>query len=149
MLHSVRNKLNIVVLPSVLELTYDKDNNTLLLPMNYNINDLILIISNYSFPNLKILSTSLITKEVIEAIRDNSHISSITLGSEKDPYVLTREVFDVLNESESLFTIDTDEVVGKYSSREMEYLSFFKDVRVGQYKLSDLLTYNTFHFSKM
>lgn len=146
MLHSVRNKLNIVVLPSVLELTYDKDNNTLLLPMNYNINDLILIISNYSFPNLKILSTSLITKEVIEAIRDNSHISSITLGSEKDPYVLTREVFDVLNESESLFTIDTDEVVGKYSSREMEYLSFFKDVRVGQYKLSDLLTYNTFHF---
>lgn len=145
-LHSIRNKLNIVALPSVLELTYNKDNNTILLPVNYNINDLISIVSNYSFPNLRILSTSLITKEVIKAIKNNTHISSITLGSEENPYVLTREVFDILNESESLFTIDTKEVVGKYSSREMEYLSFFKDIRVGQYKLSDLLTYSTFHF---
>ena len=79
-LHSIRNKLNIVALPSVLELTYNKDNNTILLPVNYNINDLISIVSNYSFPNLRILSTSLITKEVIEAIKNNTHISSITLG---------------------------------------------------------------------
>lgn len=146
MLHGIRNKLNIIVQSSAFELTYNKDNNTVILPINYHLDDLISIITNYSFPNLKILSTSLITKEVIEAIRDNTHISSITLGSTEDPYILNREVFDVLNKSESLFTIDTNEVIGKYNSREMEYLSFFKNTRVGQYAISDLLTYSTFHF---
>ena len=68
MYQDIRNKLNIIALSSVIELTYDKDSNTLLLPVNYNIQDFISIISHYSFPNLRILSTSLITKEVIEAI---------------------------------------------------------------------------------
>ena len=146
MYQDIRNKLNIIALSSVIELTYDKDSNTLLLPVNYNIQDFISIISHYSFPNLRILSTSLITKEVIEAIRDNTHISSITLGSKEEPYVLTREVFDILNESESLFTINTDEVVGKYTSQEMEYISFFRNIHVGQYQISDLLHFTTFHF---
>ena len=146
MYQDIRNKLNIIALSSAIELTYDKDSNTLLLPVNYNIQDFISIISHYSFPNLRILSTSLITKEVIEAIRDNTHISSITLGSKEEPYVLTREVFDILNESESLFTINTDEVVGKYTSQEMEYISFFHNIHVGQYQASHLVSINSFHF---
>ena len=60
MYQDIRNKLNIIALSSVIELTYDKDSNTLLLPVNYNIQDFISIISHYSFPNLRILSTSLI-----------------------------------------------------------------------------------------
>ena len=37
MYQDIRNKLNIIALSSVIELTYDKDSNTLLLPVNYNI----------------------------------------------------------------------------------------------------------------
>ena len=146
MLHDVHNKLNIIALPNVFKLTYDKDNNTLFLPLNYNMNDFLSIVSSYSFPNLKILSTSLITMEVLEAIRDNQYISSIILGCEDDPFTLTREIFDLLNQSESLFNIMTNKVVGKYSSREIEYLAYFKKVKVGQYCASDLMFLDSFHF---
>lgn len=124
---------------------YDENENILYLSNEYK-KELIDVIKHYSFSNFKILSSALVTKEVLEAIRDNTHISSVTLGSNDDPYVLTREDFDLLNASESLFHIDTLDVSGKYSSREMEYLSFFKNVQIGQYQASHLVSFDSFHF---
>ena len=50
MLHDVHNKLNIIALPNVFKLTYDKDNNTLFLPLNYNMNDFLSISLLLYFP---------------------------------------------------------------------------------------------------
>lgn len=142
----IRNKLQIMIDDTLLETTYNKDNNTIFLPKDYDLSYLLTIIKKYSFPSLKILSTPLITKEVLEAISNNQRISSITLGSSNDPYTLTREVFDLLNASDSLFNIDTNYVEGNYNTREMEYLSFFRNSKVGQYTISDLFVLDSFHF---
>lgn len=146
--YKVQNKLNIMVdANNYKEPFYDVEYNTIFLPNNFLYNlELVHFIKQYPFGDLRILSTSLITKDVLLAIRDNQHIFSIYLGSENDPYVLTRDVFDILNQSESLFNIVTNEVIGNFSSAEIEYISYFKNIKVGQYSASDLVSLDSFHF---
>ena len=140
------NKLQIMVDDKALEITYKKEDNMLVLPKNYDLSYLLDVIKNYNFSNLKILSTCLINEEILKCIRDNNHIFSVTLGSTTDPYILTRSDFDILNASESLFDIKTSGVEGSYSSREMDYLSFFENVHIGQYKLADIYVLDSFYF---
>ena len=140
----VRNKLKVMIINENTSF-YDRSENIFYLPIQ-RIDELIGVINNYTFPHLKILSTQLITKEVIEAIKDNQHISAIQLGCSDDPYTLTREVFDILNSSESLYFIDTAQVIGNYGSSEMDYLAFFNQIKVGRYKISDLMLDHDFTF---
>lgn len=97
---------------------------------------LINFIKNYRRSQITILSTSLISKEVLEAIANNSHITSVTLGCPSDVYVLNREVFDILDKSESIYFIDTDSIEGEYTNQEKERLSFYSTK-----KLVDVFTY--------
>ena len=139
-----RNHLTVV---AGSEYQYKREENTLFVPPQH-LSLLIDIIKGYPFSSLNILSTSLINNEVIKAIRDNQHLSFIKLGSRDDVYTLTREVFDILNSSESLYVIDTDDVVGKYTTREMEYLPYFERICIKQYRFEDFLYNDSFHFSE-
>ena len=134
------NKLNIVFGESSF---YDASQNSLSVS---NTQELVSVINEYPFSSLNILSATLVTDEVINALRDNPHLVFLKLGCESDPYTLTREVFDVLNSSSSLLSIDTLFVIGNYTSQEMNYLPFFNKMVVNKYKVSDLLTNDTFVF---
>ena len=134
------NKLNIVFGESSF---YDASQNSLSVS---NTQELVSVIKEYPFSSLNILSATLVTDEVINALRDNPNLVFLKLGCESDPYTLTREVFDVLNSSSSLLSIDTLFVIGNYTSQEMNYLPFFNKMVVNKYKVSDLLTNDTFVF---
>ncbi len=143
----VKNKLTIKIDSSVLAITYDQNTNCLLVPINKNYEEeLVSFIRKYDFSSLKILSTSLITNSILMAIRDNKYINFIYLGSDIEPYTLTREVFDILNASDNLYSIDCNDVLGEYSSEEIEYIAFFDKVMVGSYKLSDIKCNKSFVF---
>ncbi len=142
----VRNKLCICIDPDIQEISYDQEKNIISIPSNYHGDDVSFLVRNYPYSKLKILSSSLITKEVIDALKDNLHLSFIQLGSKEDPYVLTREVFDILNTNESLLSIDTQGVEGEYSTREMETILFFKRMVVQKYSIENLLTNQEFTF---
>ena len=144
MKYSFQNKLNIKV--SVNEdVFYDEDTNTIYIPLKKK--DVLLeLIENYRYANLIIKSSCLIDKDVLFAIRNNQNLFSITLGCSEDVYVLTRNDFLLLNESESLFNINTEAVEGKYSFSEMEYLTYFRKNVVGFYKIADFYTSSIFHF---
>ena len=144
MKYSFQNKLNIKV--SVNEdVFYDEDTNTIYIPLKKK--DVLLeLIKNYRYANLIIKSSCLIDKDVLFAIRNNQNLFSITLGCSEDVYVLTRNDFLLLNESESLFNINTEAVEGKYSFSEMEYLTYFRKNVVGFYKIADFYTSSIFHF---
>lgn len=142
-----QNKLSVIVDEKYDVPFFDVQNNIIFIPIVFNyMDELVVFIRKYPFADLRILSTSLITDEVLWAIRDNQNIFSIYLGSKDDPYVLTRDVFDILNQSESLFNICTHDVIGNFSNSEMEYLPFFKSIKVGQYYASDLVSLDSFHF---
>lgn len=141
---NVRNKLNIVANPTIENPTYESKDNILYFPMDAK--KLASFVLDYPYGDLRIESTSLITSEVIQAIRKNSHIILLKLGSSKDNYLLTREVFDILNASDSLFSIDTDLVSGKYSLEEMDMLACFNRPLIGKYKIVDFYTSASFTF---
>lgn len=143
----VQNKLRIMIQSNIETPFYNRQDNILFLPNIYDWkNDYLSFIKHYSYGNLRISSIDLITREVIEAIKDNPHIYAIELGSEKEPYTLTREVFDLLNESNSLYKITTSLVTGEYSIREMELLTFFNQTMVGEYSIVDLKSFSSFVF---
>lgn len=99
-------------------------------------------IRNYRRSQITILSTSLIDEEILEAIANNSRITSVTLGCPSDVYVLNREAFDILDKSESIYFIDTDSVEGEYTKKEKERLSFYSTK-----KLVDVFTYDMLNSS--
>ena len=143
----VQNKLRIMIQSNIETPFYNRQDNILFIPNIYDWkNDYLSFIKHYSYGNLRISSIDLITREVIEAIKDNPHIYAIELGSEKEPYTLTREVFDLLNESNSLYKITTSLVTGEYSIREMELLTFFNQTMVGEYSIVDLKSFSSFVF---
>ena len=142
---NIRNKLNIIVGQD--RVSFDQETNTLLVPVNFVSSlDFLHFIQTYPYSHLRILSASLITKEVLEAIRDNANIYFVKLGSVDDPYSLSREDFDILNANEHLYSIDTGDVLGEYKSDEMEYLSFFQKSVVGKYSVQNLMFDSFFSF---
>lgn len=144
---NIRNKLSIIVSNDYLTPFYDKNDNTIIIPdTKIDYEELASFILKYPFSDLRILSTSLINNKVLEAIRDNNNIVFIKLGSITDPYTLTRKVFDLLNASLSLYSIDTQNVIGSYSTREMNYIAFFSNVYVERYKIIDILTEDNLTF---
>ena len=143
----VKNKLSIVASKEVLSAFYDQKTNTLFIPSSHiDYDKLELFIREYNYSDLRILSTQLINDEVIDAIVSNQSLVFIQLGCEEDPYTLTRKVFDRLNSSESLFSIDTSFVQGEYTTGEMNYLPFFQKIVVEKYTIEDLLTEKVFTF---
>lgn len=143
----VKNKLSLVVSDEYRTVFYDQKENTVFIPLDQiNYLELATFIEKYPYSDLRILSSILIHDEVVDAIANNQSIVFIKLGSKEDPYTLTREVFDLLNTSESLFSIDTAYVEGKYTTKEMSYLSFFQKMVVQNYSIEDLLTEKTFIF---
>lgn len=75
-------------------------------------------IRNYRRSQITILSTSLIDEEILEAIANNSRITSVTLGCPSDVYVLNREAFDILDKSESIYFIDTERIEGENTNKQ-------------------------------
>ena len=86
---------------------------------------LLRFIRNYQRSKIEILSSALINNEILEAIANNPKITSVTLGNPNDIYVLTRYEFDILDKSESIYNISTDDVIGEYTSSERERISFY------------------------
>ena len=146
MLDEICNKLSIKVSNQYDRVTYDKSTNTLFIPISIDYTKLSSFICKYPYSDLRILSTILISDEVIDAIASNPSIIFIKLGSKDDPYTLTREVFEKLNASESLYSIDTAYVEGEYTTEEMEYLPFFQRLVVQNYSIEDLFTEKVFNF---
>ncbi len=97
---------------------------------------LLRFIKSYQRSKIEILSTELINNEILEAIANNSKITSVTLGNPNDIYILTRGAFDILDKSESIYNISTDDVIGEYTNSERERISFFTHKR-----LVDVFTY--------
>lgn len=147
MLGEIHNKLSIKASNQCAVVTYDNKTNTLFIPINgIDYTRLCSFIHEYPYSELRILSTILIHDEVINAIANNQSIVFVKLGSIDDPYTLTRKVFDQLNTSESLFSIDTAYVEGEYTTKEMDYLPFFQKMVVQNYSIEDLLTEKVFSF---
>ena len=73
----VHNKLSICIDPDIQEISYDQEKNIISIPSNYHGDDVSFLVRNYPYSKLKILSSSLITKEVIDALKDNLHLSFI------------------------------------------------------------------------
>lgn len=143
----VQNKLSLVASEQYSDVFYEKQTNTLFIPRNHiNYLELSTFIQKYFYSDLRILSTCLINEEIILAIKNNPHLVFVRLGSKNDPYTLTRSVFDVLNASDSLFSIYTDSVLGEYNTEEMGYLPFFEQLVVQKYSISNLLTDHEFSF---
>lgn len=97
---------------------------------------LLRFIKNYQRSKIEILSPELINNEILEAIANNPKITSVILGNPNDIYVLTRVAFDILDKSESIYNISTDDVIGEYTNSERERISFFTHKR-----LVDVFTY--------
>lgn len=97
---------------------------------------LLRFIKNYQRSKIEILSPELINNEILEAIANNPKITSVTLGNPNDIYILTRGAFDILDKSESIYNINTDDVTGEYTNSERERISFFTHKR-----LVDVFTY--------
>lgn len=64
---------------------------------------LLRFIKNYQRSKIEILSPELINNEILEAIANNTKITSVTLGNPNDIYILTRGAFDILDKSESVY----------------------------------------------
>ena len=141
---NVRNKLSIIASKDSPTSIYDEKEN--ILYFKGSSLELATFILNYSYGDLRILSSSLITEEILDAIRKNSYVMLLKLGCSDDPYSLTRKGFDILNSSSSLLAIDVDQVSGEYTIDEMSILSCFNQICIGNYKILDLYTNQSFSF---
>lgn len=141
----MHNKLKIVGQERLEEPLYKNSENTIYYPLGHS-QELALFIQSYSFDNLEILSQALIDEVVLQALKDNQHLVFVKLGCSAEPYTLTRRVFDILNASESLMVITTDEVDGEYTISEMGHLTYFNKIVVGSYKISDFFVNYSFAF---
>lgn len=140
-----QNRLNIISIDEGSSY-YDKNTNTLFVNRTVLPEDMLVsFIRDYPYSHLRILSSSLITDSVLQALCDNSTIHFIKLGSSNDPYLLNRTTFDLFSDSLHFYSIDTDQVEGIYNYQEMECLGFFQQM-VGKYKISDLVTESSFTF---
>ena len=141
---NVRNKLSIIASKDSPTSIYDEKEN--ILYFKGSSLELATIILNYPYGDLRILSSRLITEEILDAIRKNSYVMLLKLGCSDEAYSLTRKGFDILNSSSSLLHIDVDQVSGEYTIDEMSILSCFNQICIGNYKILDLYTNQSFSF---